>query len=140
YGADGQKLRDEGNEYGSTTGRPRRCGWLDMVALKYSIMLNGVTQLVMTKVDVLNQFEEIKVATAYNTHHGKSTELPFNLEKADPVYKSIKGWNQSLENIRDKDALPHALTDYIQWIENETGVPVTMISIGPDRKQIIMMR
>ncbi|MEA3447169.1 MAG: adenylosuccinate synthase [Bacteroidota bacterium] len=137
---DGQKLRNEGNEYGATTGRPRRCGWLDMVALKYSIMLNGVTQLIMTKVDVLNQFKEIKVATAYNMTHGQSTELPFNLEEADPVYKSIKGWNQSLDNIKNKNALPQALTDYIQWIEDETGVPVTMISVGPDRKQIIMMR
>jgi adenylosuccinate synthase len=136
----GQKLRDEGNEYGATTGRPRRCGWLDMVALKYSIMLNGVTQLIMTKVDVLNHFSEIKVATAYHTAQGNSSELPFDLEQAEPVYKSIKGWNQPLDDIKDKETLPQALKDYIQWVEKETGVPVTMVSSGPDRKQIIKMR
>ncbi|MDA3819209.1 MAG: adenylosuccinate synthase [Candidatus Delongbacteria bacterium] len=137
---DGQKLRDEGNEYGATTGRPRRCGWLDMVALKYSIMLNGVTQLIMTKVDVLNHFNEINVATAYRSKNGETNEIPYDLETIDPVYKSIKGWNQPLDNVNTKEALPQALKDYIQWIEDETGVPVTMISVGPDRKQIIMMR
>ncbi|MFO7880538.1 MAG: adenylosuccinate synthase [Bacteroidota bacterium] len=134
----GQKLRDEGHEYGSTTGRPRRCGWLDMVALKYSIMLNGVTQLIMTKADVLDDFDEIKVATAYRTQEGETTEFPFDLnEDAEPVYTSIKGWNQSLEGITNAKDMPEKLQAYIAYIEKETGVPVSIVSVGPDRKQTI---
>ncbi|MGM0649240.1 MAG: adenylosuccinate synthase [Bacteroidota bacterium] len=137
---DGQKLRDEGKEYGATTGRPRRCGWLDMVALKYSIMLNGVTQLIMTKADVLNNFKNIKVATAYHTKDGKTDELPFDLENARPVYKNIKGWNQSLKNVRNGTEMPKELKDYIAWIEEETGVPVSIISVGPNRTQTIRLK
>ncbi|MCB0805246.1 MAG: adenylosuccinate synthase [Bacteroidales bacterium] len=136
---EGQKLRDEGGEYGSTTGRPRRCGWIDLVALKYAIMLNGVTKLIMTKADVLNSFNEIKAATAYRHHNNTIEYIPFDAsyEQPEPVYEAIKGWNTSLENISGRNNLPEALSAYINYLEKQTGVPVFMVSTGPDRKQII---
>ncbi|MFO8142464.1 MAG: adenylosuccinate synthetase [Marinobacter sp.] len=90
--------------------------------------------------DVLNHFNEINIATAYRTQNGETNELPYDLKTIEPVYKTIKGWKQPLDNVKTKDALPQALKDYIQWIENETGVPVTMISVGPDRKQIVNLK
>lgn len=137
--AEGEKLRVQGNEFGATTGRPRRCGWLDMVALKYSVMINGVTRLIMTKADVLNNFDTIKVAMEYKIN-GKTTDiLPYELtDDIEPVYKEIKGWKTDINNIRDYNELPRELTNYINFIEQETGVPVTMISVGPKRDEIII--
>jgi adenylosuccinate synthase len=132
----GERMRKEGREFGSTTGRPRRCGWMDLPALKYSIMLNGVTQLVMMKVDVLNIFEEIDICTHYELPDGTITEeLPFDICDVEvmPVYKTFKGWNCSLENITDFDNMPEELKVYTAFIEKEVGVPVTYVSTGPDR-------
>jgi len=134
----GERLRDIGKEFGSTTGRPRRCGWLDLVALKYSIMLNGVTQLVMTKTDVLDSFDIIKVATAYSIDGELSDQLPYNLEaNVKPVYTEMQGWETDLTDIRSRDQFPRELNEYIQFLEEELQVPVKYISVGPDREQII---
>ena len=137
----GEKLREEGHEFGSTTGRPRRCGWIDLVALKYSIMLNGVTQLVMTKADVLDTFDTINVAIAYQKGGKQFDEFPYLLtEDTEPVYKTMKGWNTSLTEIRSKSEFPVELKEYIAFLEKELEVPVTFVSVGPDRKQIIAMK
>jgi adenylosuccinate synthase len=134
----GNILREKGHEYGATTGRPRRCGWLDLVALKYSILINGVTQLFMTKSDVLSDFDIIKVCTGYR-HAGHITEhLPYNLQEvSSPEYIEMKGWKSDISQITSKSDIPAALNDYIHFIEKETGIPVTIISVGPDRKQIL---
>ena len=135
---DGDRLRDLGNEFGSTTGRPRRCGWLDLVALKYSIMLNGVTQLIMTKTDVLDSFETIKIATAYRVDGKITDQFPYSLEQEiEPVYTELPGWNTDLTAVRDSDHFPQELTDYILFLEKELKIPVKFISVGPDREQII---
>lgn len=134
----GDRLRDLGNEFGSTTGRPRRCGWLDLVALKYSIMLNGVTQLIMTKTDVLDSFETIKIATAYRVDGKITDQFPYSLEQEiEPVYTELPGWNTDLTAVRDSDHFPQELTDYILFLEKELKIPVKFISVGPDREQII---
>jgi len=142
FDEDGQQLRDVGREYGSTTGRPRRCGWLDLPALKYAIMLNGVTELMMMKADVLDMFEEIKVAVKYEINGIETEELPFdgtsdNVE-IKPVYKTFSGWQQKLDGISSFDNLPTKLNDYIKFIEKETGVPVKIVSVGPDRSETIL--
>ena len=132
----GERMRKEGREFGSTTGRPRRCGWLDLPALKYSIMLNGVTQLVMMKVDVLNIFEEVNICTQYELPDGSITEeLPYDICDVDikPIYKTFKGWNSSLENITDFNKMPEELKAFTAYVEKEVGVPVTYVSTGPDR-------
>lgn len=138
----GQKLRDSGGEYGATTGRPRRCGWLDMVALKYAIMVNGITKLIMSKADVLSHFGEIKVATAYKTRDQQYHDrIPFDLESDDvvPVYETFKGWKMSnLDTSKGYEGLPQELKDYIRYIEEETGVPIAIVSVGPDRRETIM--
>lgn len=135
----GEKLRDYGHEFGSTTGRPRRCGWLDLVALKYAIMLNGVTKLFMTKTDVLNSFETIKAGTGYMNNAKRIDYIPFDYsyEKTESVYKEFKGWQTDISAITDYHDLPSPLLDYINFIENQTGVPVKMVSTGADRNQII---
>ncbi|MFO7933926.1 MAG: adenylosuccinate synthase [Bacteroidales bacterium] len=139
-GEDGNILRDVGKEYGSTTGRPRRCGWLDLVALKYSIMLNGVTQLIMTKTDVLDAFETIRVATAYSVNGKISDRLPYHLEaEVKPIYTDIPGWQTDLTGIRSKEQFPAEIKDYIQFLEKELKVPVKFVGVGPDREQIIEM-
>jgi adenylosuccinate synthase len=137
----GEAMRKEGNEFGSTTGRPRRCGWLDLPALRYSIMINGVTQLFMMKGDVLNIFEEIKICTHYELPTGERIDrLSFEISDLDvkPVYQSMKGWNTSLKGIRDYDDFPIELKDYVTYLENELGVPIKLVSIGPDREQTIL--
>jgi adenylosuccinate synthase len=137
---EGHKLRDIGKEYGSTTGRPRRCGWLDLVALKYSLMLNGVTQLIMTKTDVLDSFETIKVATAYSVKGELTDRLPYDLnEDVIPVFTEIPGWKTDLTSVRSKEQFPAELQDYISFLEKELKVPIKFISVGPDREQIIEM-
>jgi adenylosuccinate synthase len=137
---EGEKIRKLGNEFGSTTGRPRRCGWIDLPSLKYSIMINGVTQLLMMKADVLNSFPTIKVCTHYKLADGTVTEaLPYEFitQKITPVYAELKGWNTSLAEITE-NKMPTELADYISFLEKELMVPITVISIGPDRSQTII--
>jgi len=133
----GQKLRDIGHEYGATTGRPRRCGWLDMVALKYAVMLNGVTKLIMTKADVLNAFETLEVCTSYTMNGEETFEFPFDHahQAIETNCKTIPGWNQEVSV--DKP-LPSQLEDYIDYIEKETGCQIVIVSMGPDRKQTMI--
>jgi adenylosuccinate synthase len=134
----GEALRNIGREFGSTTGRPRRCGWLDLPALKYSIMINGITQLFMTKADVMSGFDSIKICTSYRINGKECTEIPFNNDaEIVPVYTEIKGWQEEISSIKKYDKLPEALKHFIGFIENETGVPVTMVSVGPDREETI---
>ncbi len=135
----GATMSRVGHEFGATTGRPRRCGWLDLVALKYSCQVNGVTQLMMMKADVLSGFESIDICTAYK-HKGKEiTHLPFDIapEFVEPIYKSFKGWDEDLTGMTTEDELPIHLMDYIAFIEKEMEIPITIISVGPDRKQTI---
>jgi adenylosuccinate synthase len=132
----GERMRIEGNEFGSTTGRPRRCGWIDLPLLKYSIMLNGVTQLIMMKADVLNIFDEILACTAYQLPDGTITEqIPFDSVNMDikPIYKTLKGWKTDLTGIYDFDKMPLELKDYTTYLEKELGVPITYVSTSPDR-------
>lgn len=136
----GNLMRDQGHEYGSTTGRPRRCGWLDLVALKYAVMLNGVTDLVMTKGDVLSPFDEIRVSTAYKLNGEEIDFIPFENENIDPVYTSLQGWNKNIEAISRTEDFPEELSTYISYIENQTGTPVSIVSVGPDRSQTIFMK
>lgn len=141
FDATGDFMRKEGNEYGSTTGRPRRCGWLDIPSLRYAIMLNGVTHLLMMKADVLNKFEEIKVCTHYKLEDGSIVdELPYDLTRmpVTPVYKTFKGWNQDLSHVKSFDEMPEELTAYISFVEKEMNVPISLISIGPDRTETIV--
>jgi len=133
----GTILRDVGKEFGSTTGRPRRCGWLDIPALKYAIMINGVTQLFMTKSDVMSGFKNIRVCTSYFSGGNEYHEIPFGSIPLEPVYKDFPGWNENISKIREYDKLPENLKNYIKFIEDQTGLPVTMVSVGPDRKETI---
>jgi len=137
---EGEKLREVGKEFGSTTGRPRRCGWLDLVALKYSIMLNGVTQLIMTKTDVLDTFDTIKIVTAYSVNNELTDQLPFDLAAdVKPVFTEMAGWKTDLTGVRVKEQFPKELNEYIRFLEKELKVPITLVSVGPDREQIIKM-
>ncbi len=138
--ATGDAMRKEGNEYGSTTGRPRRCGWLDLPALKYSIMINGVTKLFMMKADVLNIFDEILVCTDYQLPYGQKIDtLSFEITETQvkPVYKKMKGWHCALDQVRTYEEFPQALKDYVQYLEEALQVPIALVSVGPDRVQTI---
>jgi adenylosuccinate synthase len=140
--ATGEEIRQAGREFGSTTGRPRRTGWLDIPALKYAIMVNGVTELMMMKADVLSMFKEIKICTQYK-YRGKLIDyLPYNIEQKylKPVTISLKGWNKDLTSIDSKKKLPKELMNYIKFIEKATGTPISIVSVGPDRKQTIKMK
>jgi adenylosuccinate synthase len=135
----GELMRRQGNEFGSTTGRPRRCGWIDIPSLKYSIMINGVTQLLMMKADVLSVFPRVKVCTKYQLKDGTVTDIiPYELvnEKITPLYEELSGWNPSGAGITEEN-MPSGLSEYIEFLERELGVPITLISTGPDRKQTI---
>jgi len=137
----GDLLRKEGNEYGATTGRPRRCGWLDLPALKYAVMINGTTELFMMKADVLNNFEQIKICTHYELEDGTVTDqMPYEVcdQPITPVYKSLKGWNTSLKDAHAFDQLPQELLDYIRFIEEAIEVPINLISTGPNRKETVI--
>lgn len=136
----GEKLRTLGHEFGSTTGRPRRCGWLDLPALKYTIMLNGVTDLIVTKIDVLDTFEEIKICDQYEIRQQLTAQFPDtdDVELATPHLISVKGWNIKTENIKEIKNLPDAFMDYLRFIEKETQKPISIISTGPDRSQTIV--
>jgi adenylosuccinate synthase len=134
----GTTLRNIGREFGSTTGRPRRCGWLDLPALKYAIMINGITKLFMTKADVMSGFSTIKICTSYKVEGKDCLELPFNNDSViEPVYTDMSGWEEKITGIREFHELPDALKKYIEFIETQTGVPVTMVSVGPDREETI---
>ncbi len=136
----GEQIRKTGREFGATTGRPRRTGWLDLPALKYAIMINGVTELMMMKADILSGFETIKVCTHYN-YQGKQIDyLPYEYspELLSPVYKDLKGWNQDLTGLNSSEQIPDALNEYIAFIERETGVPISVVSVGPNRTQTLM--
>jgi adenylosuccinate synthase len=137
----GELLRKQGNEFGATTGRPRRCGWLDLPALNYAIILNGVTKLIMMKADVLSGFEKIKIATAYKTSEGLTDQFPYSLDTVTGiVYDELEGWTeQELEGVTDIASLPASLKNYIKYIEEKTGVPITIVSLGPDRDQTIVV-
>ncbi|MCS7018697.1 MAG: adenylosuccinate synthase [Cytophagales bacterium] len=137
----GERLRQIGHEFGATTGRPRRCGWLDLPALKYAVMINHATQLFMMKADVLSEFEEIKICTHYKLPDGTLTDrLPYslNVTQVTPVYKSFQGWQCQLSNLKSFEDLPPALSNYIQFIEQEVGVPIMMLSYGSDRQHTLV--
>ena len=139
FDATGETLRQVGNEFGATTGRPRRCGWLDLVALKYAVMMNGVTGLIMMKSDVLNDFETIKIATAYELNGETLDYFPYEAdENITPVYREFKGWNCDICGVRNFEEFPQEFKDYVAFIEAETGVPVKIISVGPDREETIV--
>ena len=135
----GEHIRKIGNEYGATTGRDRRCGWLDLVALKYSIIINGVTELNMMKADVLSGFNSIEVCTGYNINGVETNTLPYDLNSEDikPIYKSFKGWSEDISKINKEEDLPIELNNYISFIEEFIEVPIKLISVGPDRSETI---
>lgn len=134
----GEKIRQIGHEFGAVTGRPRRCGWLDLVALKYVVMIDGVTDLIMMKSDCLDDFDTIKVCTSYKVNGVETDQVPFDIAaEIEPVYTEFKGWKQDLSGIRSEKGLPKAFTDYVKFMEDYIGVPVKIISLGPDREATI---
>ena len=140
HGETGEFLRAEGGEFGATTGRPRRCGWIDLVQLRYTIMLSGVTQLVVTKVDVLNKFETLQAADAYRVDGELTHSLPFDLvhENYEPVYTEVPGWNTDLTSVKEEAKLPAACMDYVRFLEDKLGTRVSMVSTGPDREELVV--
>ncbi|PCJ24059.1 MAG: adenylosuccinate synthase [Flavobacteriales bacterium] len=136
----GEELRKAGNEFGATTGRPRRCGWIDLPALKYAIMINGVTQLIMMKADVLDEFETIKVCTHYDVEGERIDYMPYDIVSTEvkPVYKDMQGWKTDLTQLSSIDEIPAELNTYVEYLEQELNVPITIVSVGPDRKQTLM--
>ena len=135
----GKKIRDIGHEYGAVTGRERRCGWIDLVALRYAIMLNGVTQLIMMKSDVLDSFATVKACVAYKVDGKLTRDFPYSIDEGvEPVYEELPGWNVDMASIKSEEEFPQAFSDYIKFIEKELGVPVTILSVGPDREQTIV--
>ena len=135
----GERLRKLGNEFGAVTGRPRRCGWLDLVALKYTVMLNGVTDLIMMKSDCLDDFDTIKVCTSYRVDGQETSQVPFDTyAEIEPVYTEFKGWKADLTGCRKEEELPSEFKDYIRFMEEYLGVPIKIISLGPDREATIM--
>lgn len=135
----GEELRKIGNEFGATTGRPRRCGWIDLVALKYACMINGVTKIVMTKADVLDAFKELQVCTGYILNGKESKEIPFRIDRlqTEPVYKSFPGWNTATGSLKTSDQLPGTMKNYVDFINQYLGVKICYISNGPGRDQIV---
>ncbi|MDT8418003.1 MAG: adenylosuccinate synthase [Lutibacter sp.] len=140
FDEDGATMGRIGQEFGATTGRPRRCGWLDLVALKYAVQISGVTQLIMMKGDVLSGFSAIKACTSYNYQGKEITHLPYNIEEhnVSPIYTEFKGWEQDLTGMTSAETMPKELTDYIKFIEDFVEVPIKIVSVGPDRKQTII--
>ncbi|HIU38944.1 MAG TPA: adenylosuccinate synthase [Candidatus Limisoma intestinavium] len=137
----GKKIRDLGHEYGAVTGRERRCGWIDLVALRYAIMLNGVTQLIMMKSDVLDSFPTIKACTAYKIDGAETRDFPFSIEgKIEPVYKELEGWSADMSRVKKEDDFPEAFNRYVAFLESELQVPITILSVGPDREQTIVRK
>jgi adenylosuccinate synthase len=137
----GEELRKVGNEFGATTGRPRRCGWIDLVALKFACMINGVTKIVMTKADVLDAFEELQVCTAYKADGKNTEEVPYQMTgiNLEPVYKAFKGWKTDSSVLKAEKDLPAAMQQYVSFINQYLGVKVNYISNGPGRDQIVSL-
>lgn len=137
----GEKLRKLGSEFGATTGRPRRCGWIDLVALKFACMINGVTKVIMTKADVLDAFEQLQVCTAYNVDGQESKEVPFQMtrHKIEPVLEAFEGWQCDSSGLRSAADLPQKIKDYVAFIENYLGARISHISNGPEREQLITL-
>lgn len=140
FDEDGATLAKNGHEFGATTGRPRRCGWVDMPALKYAIMVNGVTKLIMTKADVLSGFKEVKVCTHYDYLGEQIAYFPYDIvgNEAKPVYKSFPGWEDDLQNLSSEADFPAELVEYITYLENELEVPISIVSVGPDREKTLV--
>lgn len=138
----GEKIRKEGREFGATTGRPRRCGWIDLPAMKYAIMINGVTELAMMKADVLDTFETIRACTKYKVDGVEQDYMPYDIDGVtiEPVYEDIPGWNKDLTGLTSYAEAPEALKDYVKYLEQHLQVPVTTVSVGPDRKQTLATR
>ena len=137
----GKKIRDLGHEYGAVTGRERRCGWVDLVALRYAIMLNGVTQLIMMKSDVLDSFAEIKACVAYKVDGKETRDFPYSIEEGiEPVYVTLPGWQPDMTAIKSEEEFPQAFNDYVAFLEKELNVPITILSVGPDREQTIVRK
>lgn len=137
----GQAIRDLGHEYGAVTGRERRCGWIDLVQLRYSIMINGVTKLIMMKSDVLDSFDTIKACVAYELPDGTQTNnFPYDIEHVKPIYHELSGWKTDMTQFTSEEQFPHAFKDYIKFLETELETPIGIISIGPDRKQTIIRK
>lgn len=136
----GKKIRDIGHEYGAVTGRERRCGWIDLVALKYAIMLNGVTKLIMMKSDVLDDFDEIKACVKYRINGVEIDEFPYSIEEdnIEPIYTTLPGWKSKISDAKTFDELPAAFKNYVSFLENELHTPIAIISVGPDRTQTII--
>jgi len=139
FDEDGKTISRVGNEVGATTGRPRRCGWLDLIALKYAIEVNGITHLIMTKGDVLSGFKTIKVCTAYKYKGKEIHHLPFNIEPENvtPIFTEFKGWKEDITKMKDASQFPKELKEYIEFLEKELETPVSVVSVGPDRNQTI---
>ena len=139
FDENGETMSRVGHEFGATTGRPRRCGWLDLVALRYACQVNGVTQLMMMKADVLSGFKTLKVCTAYNYNGQEIKHLPYNIESENvtPIYTDFNGWDEDLTSMDSVDTLPQTLIEYIEFLENELQIPIKIVSVGPDRKQTI---
>lgn len=136
----GEKIRELGHEFGAVTGRERRCGWIDLVALRYTIMLNGVTQLIMMKSDVLDSFATIKACDAYEIDGKTTRDFPFNIENGvNPIYTELKGWQADMTKITDEKDFPQEFKDYMKFLEEKLGVPITIVSVGPDREQTIIL-
>lgn len=135
----GQKMRDNGHEYGSVTGRPRRCGWIDLVALRYAVMINGVTDLIMMKSDVLDDFETIKACVAYKIDGQEVEDFPFDIDSVavEPVYAELPGWNTPMSHMKSEDEFPEEFNQYLSFLEAELGVNISIVSVGPDREQTI---
>ena len=141
FDAVGEKICDLGHEFGSVTGRRRRCGWIDLVALKYAIMVNGVTQLIMMKSDVLDTFETIKACVAYRIDGKEVTEFPFEAtDKIEPIYAELDGWKMDMTKVQSADEFPEEFNAYLAFLENELEVPITIVSVGPDREQTILLQ
>lgn len=137
----GAKIRAIGHEYGAVTGRERRCGWIDLVALRYTIMLNGVTQLIMMKSDVLDNFDTVKACVAYKVNGIETRDFPFSIDEGvEPVYTELPGWKCDMTTMKSESEFPAEFNDYVKFIERELGVPVTIVSVGPDREQTILRR
>lgn len=139
----GKEMRDRGHEYGAVTGRERRCGWIDLVALRYAIMINGVTQLIMMKSDVLDTFPTIKACVRYKIGDEETRNFPYSIEKdakVEPVYVEIPGWQTDMTKFKSEEEFPVAFKNYIKFLEKELATPITIVSIGPDRKQTILLK
>jgi adenylosuccinate synthase len=139
-GSEGDRLREAGEEYGATTGRPRRCGWLDLPALRYAARVNGLTALAVTKLDILSGYERIPVCVAYKVDGVETKDLPVDdLDRAQPVYREVPGWRDALSGVRSLDALPATARSYVEFVAAEVGVPVTFVSVGAERDETILL-